>query len=71
LVSESELERAAPGVFDPVRGKHRRVVDHAVAQDKDAEAAEIAQRDAGAAAADLLAAVGFQRVERVEFHAQR
>ncbi len=51
-------------------GKHGRAIDDAVAQQEDTEAAEIPQRDAGAAAADFLPGVGFQRIERVELHAE-
>ena len=65
-----EGEGRAAVAFDPMGRKHGRAVDHAVAQEKDGEAAEIPERNARAAAADLLAAFGFQRIEGVEFHAE-
>src|SRR5947207_14303824 len=57
-------------MFDPVRRKYRRAIDDAVAQKEDAETTKIPQSYPGAAASDFLPAVGFQRVERVEFHTE-
>src|SRR4029078_769908 len=63
-----ENEGRASGMFDPVRRQHWHTLDDSVAQQEDAEAAEIPQRYTGAAAADLLPGFRFQRVERVELH---
>ena len=57
-------------MFDPVRRQHGRAIDNAVAQQEDAEAAKIPQRYPGAAAADFLPGIGFQRIERVKLHAE-
>ena len=65
-----EGECRASGIFDPVRRKHRRAIDHAVPQNEDAEAAKIPQRDSGAATSDLLPGFGFKRIERGELHAE-